>query len=84
MLGSMLKDTLKEGIASCKEQAQGAITKAATTRLEWKMVNAMTNMSKEDGKQEIICSEREYSTKYRLTKETYVHNSILKKRADLD
>ena len=46
MLGSILNDTLKEEIASCKEQAQGAITKAATTRLEWKMVNAMTNMSK--------------------------------------
>ena len=54
MLGSILNDTLKEEIATCKAQAQEAIAKAATTRLEWKTVNAMTNMSKEDGKQEII------------------------------
>ena len=79
MLGGVLKETLKDEIATAKRIAHYSYTLAATTRLEYKIIHALQSMSKEDARIDIQQSCREYSTKYRIAKEVHVHGSILKK-----
>ena len=83
MLATTLNGKRKTEIEEASKEAQNIISRAATTRLEFKMMNCLTNMPKEDAKAEIATAEREFSTKFRLPKDSHVHASILKKRGDL-
>ena len=59
-----------------------AINTGATTRLEFKMCNALLNLEKATGKDETLAAERYFSSKFRLRRDDFVHPSLLKKRLE--
>jgi hypothetical protein len=61
----------------CVEQ----VTRAATTRLEFIMIeNIVMHGSALKGRENVLAAERRYSTRFRLEKKEHVHPSVLKKR----
>ena len=78
----VLEDELDRETRHTMESCRGAINTAACTKLEFKVINSMMNLDKKQAREEVVLAEREFSTKYKLRKEDWVHPSILKKRTE--
>ena len=83
----MLKAVIGENHAAALEESKAmsekTIAAAATTRLEFITVNALLNLSKAAGLEEITPAERLYSSKFKLRREEHVHAVVLKKRSEV-
>ena len=78
MLGDALDKELKEVGKACLL----AINTGATTKLEFRTINALVNLDKKQATEEVKVAEREFSTKFKLRKEDHMHPSVLKKRTE--
>ena len=63
-------------------QGNSVINTGATTRFEFKMCNALLNMEKTAGKEEVLAAERLFSSRFRIRKEDFVQAVLLKKRIE--
>ena len=79
---AVLEEELDMEGRRCAESCRGAINTAACTKLEFKVMNSMVNLDKKQARDEVVLAEREFSTKYKLRKEDWMHPSILKKRTE--
>ena len=61
-------------------RSEELIGRAATTKLEFQMITAMTSMSNGKASAAIKSLEREYGTAYRLVRGNWVHPALLKWR----
>ena len=82
MMADILDGTLKDEIANTSQLLGNVIKQAATTRLEFQMMNALINLDKNEAAEEVRFAEREFSTKFRFSKDKEVHAAILKKKAE--
>ena len=84
MLSLMLPDghALFAQYETVRNEATGAVNTGATTQLEFKMCNAILNMTKDAGRDAVLPAERIFSSKFRLRRDDFVHPVLLKKRME--
>ena len=82
MYEAVLEDALDKEIMATGASCRCAINTAACTQLEFKIINSLLNLDKKQAKDEVLLAEREFSTKFKLRKEEWVHPSVMKKRVE--
>ena len=83
VLKVVIADDHTKLLTESKEMSEKAIATAATSRLEFVTVNALLNVSKSAGLDEVQPAERMFSSKFRLRREEHMHAMVLKKRTEV-
>ena len=65
------------GHVEALKKAEELVAVAATTRLEFKLCNAMCSLSTKEAIKEIKNAEREYGLTYKLVRQKHVHAAVL-------